>query len=211
MKYSRAERQLLADLVDQAGPDAPTLCEGWTTADLVAHLIVREDDPVGALGIVVPPLAAVTRRRMDDLISGNSFPDLVERLRAGPGALSPFRVPGIDEASNLVEFFVHAEDVRRGGTKPPPPRDLPAGMQDALWHRLRRVARMFFRKAKCAVVLERKGTYDRIRIGKGSPIVHLIGEPAELVLYASGRTTVADVEIVGGPDAAADLLGTLGL
>jgi hypothetical protein len=33
------ERQTLCDLLADLGPDAPTLCEGWTTLDLAAHLL----------------------------------------------------------------------------------------------------------------------------------------------------------------------------
>ena len=32
------ERAALADLLEELGPDAPTCCEGWTTAHLAAHL-----------------------------------------------------------------------------------------------------------------------------------------------------------------------------
>ena len=32
--YSRDERLALAALLDQTGPDAPTLCAGWQTRDL---------------------------------------------------------------------------------------------------------------------------------------------------------------------------------
>ncbi|MBR7502518.1 maleylpyruvate isomerase N-terminal domain-containing protein, partial [Mycobacterium tuberculosis] len=37
-----------------AGEDAPTLCEGWTTRDLATHLVIREREPVAALGIALP-------------------------------------------------------------------------------------------------------------------------------------------------------------
>ena len=33
MSYSREERRALCALLDETGPDAPTLCEGWTTGD----------------------------------------------------------------------------------------------------------------------------------------------------------------------------------
>src|SRR5882762_622635 len=36
------ERRELCDLFLELGPDAPTLCEGWTTLDLAAHLVLRE-------------------------------------------------------------------------------------------------------------------------------------------------------------------------
>ena len=38
---ARRERLALADLAEQLGPDAPTLCGDWSTRDLLAHLVVR--------------------------------------------------------------------------------------------------------------------------------------------------------------------------
>src|SRR5205814_13683 len=39
---ARVERLLLVDTLRALGPDQPTLCEGWTTHHLVAHLKIRE-------------------------------------------------------------------------------------------------------------------------------------------------------------------------
>ena len=39
------ERAQVCLRFDELGPDAPTLCEGWTTFDLAAHLVVRERNP----------------------------------------------------------------------------------------------------------------------------------------------------------------------
>src|SRR4029079_18721505 len=50
---ARRERAALCDLAVEVGPDAPTLCEGWTASDLVAHLLVRERNPVASLGNIV--------------------------------------------------------------------------------------------------------------------------------------------------------------
>jgi uncharacterized protein (TIGR03085 family) len=51
---ARPERAALLDLLTGVGPDAPTLCEGWTTHDLAAHLVVRERRPHAVPGLVVP-------------------------------------------------------------------------------------------------------------------------------------------------------------
>ena len=53
--YAQQERHALADLLDEVGPDAPTLCAGWRSGDLAAHLVVRERRPHAAPG---PPLPA---------------------------------------------------------------------------------------------------------------------------------------------------------
>ena len=36
-------------------------------------------------------------------------------FKSGPPPLSPFSIPGADGAADTVEYFVHHEDVRRGG------------------------------------------------------------------------------------------------
>ena len=60
--FAARERQALADLLATVGPDAPTLCEGWHTSDLVAHLVLREGRPDAAVGILAKPVAGWTRR-----------------------------------------------------------------------------------------------------------------------------------------------------
>ena len=55
-------RTNLAAVLEAAGPDRPTLCEGWRTSDLLAHLLLRETRPDVAAGIVLPPLASRTER-----------------------------------------------------------------------------------------------------------------------------------------------------
>ena len=61
MSIAGDERAALAAALRAAGPGAPTLCEGWTTRDLAAHLWLREHDPRVVLGLVLPDL----RSRMD--------------------------------------------------------------------------------------------------------------------------------------------------
>lgn len=59
----------------------------------------------------------------------------------------------MDETVNTVEYFVHHEDVRRaaqGWTE----RELPAGLSDALWKRLRG-SRLFLRSAPTGIVFAR--------------------------------------------------------
>ena len=45
-----SERQQLCDELERLGPDAPTLCEGWATRDLAAHLFVRDARPDLSIG-----------------------------------------------------------------------------------------------------------------------------------------------------------------
>jgi hypothetical protein len=91
---AQGERRALADLFLELGPDAPTLCEGWRTADLAAHLVVRERRPDAALGIVLGPLAGHTERVQRAVRDGRPWPDLVALFRDGPPW--PFRLGPVD-------------------------------------------------------------------------------------------------------------------
>ena len=42
LSLAQQERTTLCDLLLECGPNTPTLCEGWSTADLAAHLVARE-------------------------------------------------------------------------------------------------------------------------------------------------------------------------
>ena len=109
---ARRERRDLCDLALVLGPDAPTLCEGWTSSDLMAHLVVRERNPVAAAGNAVPRLAGINRRAMDREQS-RGYEVLVERYRKPAAFLRALRP--VDEAMNAFELLVHHEDLRRGG------------------------------------------------------------------------------------------------
>ena len=95
--FARSERAALCDLFDKVGPDAPTLCEGWDTHDLAAHLWIRETDPVGASGIVAKPLSSLYERRMAEIKQRWEYAELVDRVRRGPARFSIFAIPGVDE------------------------------------------------------------------------------------------------------------------
>jgi uncharacterized protein (TIGR03085 family) len=205
VSYSRDERQALCALLEQTGPDAPTLCEGWNTGDLAAHLVLRERRPDAAAGVLGGPLAGHTARVQTQLKQRMSFAELVQALRTGPPRLSVMALPGVDERANAVEFFVHHEDVRRAATDWTP-RDISSGESDMLWQRLR-MAKFLLRRAPVGVELAREGTEAvgvspdgpayRITAKNATPAVTVIGSPAELTLWAMGRTTAAKVRFDG--------------
>jgi uncharacterized protein (TIGR03085 family) len=196
---ARRERSALSDLLEQTGPDAPTLCEGWTTRDLAAHLIVRERSPAAA-GIVVRQLAGWTERSQR-ATAEKAFDALVHEVRTGPPLWSPVRLPALDSATNTVEFFVHFEDVRRAvpGWKP---RTFDPADDATLWSSLASRARLFMRRSRVGVVLL---TPDgRRAVAKdGDPAVTLVGAPGELLMYVHGRTGHALVEVQGDDDTVA--------
>lgn len=193
---ARSEREALCASLLQAGPDAPTLCGTWTTADLAAHLVVRERRPDLAAGILVPALSARTDRAMARLVGDHAFADLVDLVRTGPPGWHPARVSAVDELSNLVEMFIHHEDVRRAGTVEPP-RRLDADLTDALEHRLRTMARLLLRRVH-GVAVQVVTPRRRTHFGPGGrPVVEIHGHPGEVLLFLTGRQPVAEVELVG--------------
>ena len=155
MTFAKSERADLCDLFVSVGPDAPTLCEGWSAHDLAAHLWIRETDPVGATGISLKPLSGLYERRVAEIEQRWTFPELVDRIRKGPARFSVFAIPGVDEGANTTEFFVHHEDVRRAGDQPQTARDLGAEVEEWMWRRLKLMARAWFRRVQVGVVLER--------------------------------------------------------
>jgi uncharacterized protein (TIGR03085 family) len=200
--HAQRERLLLADLLESAGPAAPTLCEGWTTRDLAAHVVVRERRSDAAVGQLVPQLAARLERIRQEFAQ-KPYQELIQLIRTGPPRLSPFALKQIDEAANTVEFYVHAEDVRRA--QPDwSPREVDPVFADALWSRLERSARLLGRKAPVGLVLRRPDGRTAVA-HKGLPVVTVTGEPGELTLFAFGRTEAAQVEAEGDKDAVAKL------
>ena len=207
MTYSLDERLALAALLDQAGPDAPTLCAGWQTRDLAAHVVLRERRPDAGVGMIGGPLAGYTARVQRQYLDRYSYPELIELFKAGPPRLSPFAIGGFDETVNTVEYFVHHEDVRRaaeGWTE----RELPAGLADALWKRLKG-SRLFLRSAPTGIVFARADAAATEPANTATPIVAknatvsvtVTGTPAELTLWSMGRVTAARVKL-DGPDQA---------
>ncbi|WP_042367074.1 TIGR03085 family metal-binding protein [Streptacidiphilus neutrinimicus] len=198
----RRERLLLADLLEGVGPDAPTLCEGWRTTDLAAHVVVRERRPDAAGGILIKPLAARLERVQAEY-AAKPYAELLEAIRVGPPAYSPFRLPGAEDAGNTVEFFVHGEDVRRAqpGWSP---RVLDEELSEYLWKRLAATARLNGRRSPVGLVLRRPDGQTAVA-RKGAPVVTVTGEPGELLLFMMGRQSEAHVEYEGPEDATAQV------
>ncbi|MFE7121103.1 TIGR03085 family metal-binding protein [Streptomyces sp. NPDC057654] len=196
--HAKRERLLLADLLDTVGPESPTLCAGWTARDLAAHVVVRERRADAAGGILIKPLAARLERVQAEFAS-KPYAELIQMIRTGPPRMSPFSLKQVDEASNTVEFYVHAEDVRRAATEWTP-RELDPVFEDALWSRLERMARVLGRKSPVGLVLRRPDGRTAVA-NRSTPVVTVTGEPGELTLFAFGRQEAARVEIDGDKEA----------
>lgn len=198
--HARAERAHLVQALTEAGPEAPTLCEGWTTRDLAAHVVMRERRMDAAAGIMVKALASHTERVQAEF-AARPWPELLQMVAAGPSRRTLLGFKPIDEAANVVEFFVHGEDVRRA--KPGwEPRLLDAGLTEALWKRTAGMAKLAGRRAPAGLVLRRPDGQTAVA-HKGTPVVTVTAEPGELVLFMSGRQAHAIVEMEGPDDAVA--------
>lgn len=203
MTYAREERVALCTVLDRTGPDAATLCEGWQTADLAAHLVLREHRPDAAVGILGGPMAGYTARAQRKLLASVPYPKLVEMIRSGPPRLSFFGIPGVDAKANFAEYFVHHEDVRRAqeGWQP---RELDDGLADAIWGLLSQ-ARLMLRKVPVGIEFARDDTRQhadgkravRMTVRGRTPVVTVIGAPAELLMWTFGRTGAAVIKLEG--------------
>jgi len=191
---ARTERGLICELFTDFGPDAPTLCAGWTTRDLAAHIAVRERRPDAAAGILVKPLASHGDRVRTRTAAGD-WARLVATIRRGPPRLSPMRLGVVDRLANTVEFFVHVEDVRRARADWQP-RILDADLERQLLAMMTRGARLLARSAPCGLVLHPTG-HEAIRAKKGEPSVTVAGDIGELVLFMYGRQAHTRVDLQG--------------
>ena len=197
------ERVQLCARFDELGPDAPTLCDGWTTFDLAAHLVVRERNPMAGPGILMGDKVPALARSTDAAMAREKergYEAVVERVRTGP-PFGPFAIPGLRTQINLVEYAVHHEDVRRanGFERRVDVEDL----QDTLWPLLVRLGRFALRGIPRGVGVElaRPGADADVRVVRhGERIVRATGEPLELTLWAYGRGDHAEVAFEGGGD-----------
>lgn len=200
--YAAGERDALADTLLAVGPDAPTLCAGWTTRDLAAHLVLRERHFVAASGILLKPMAGINER-VQRRLAGGDYAELVGQVRRSPW-WTPFRIPAVEEAANITEMFVHHEDVRRavpGWTR----RPLAGGYAEALRKRLRPSAKFACRRFPATITVRIPG-HDPFRIGAGGPALDVVGDPGELTLFFTGRQRATEVEVTGAEAALADRL-----
>jgi uncharacterized protein (TIGR03085 family) len=191
--YARRERHLLADLLLEVGPDQPTLCTGWTTRDLAAHLAVRDRRADAMVGALIPPLAG-HGEHLRLARAARAYADVVHEVRTPPW-WSPISNRLTDELANTVEFFIHHEDVRRGQQQWSP-RELDAGEQRALWKTVKLTARFGLRKLRIPVLVRAPGLGELL-IGGDTPQVTLTGEAGELALFVSGRQRAARVAVEG--------------
>ena len=205
MSTADAERAALCDLLDELGPSAPTLCEGWDTRDLATHLMVRDRDPKAMVGILVPKLQDLASKAMESQ-RDRPYDEIVAEVRAGAPKWSPLGLPGAKDVANLLEYVIHHEDVRRA--QPDwGPRAVPASLADSVWKAVRFGSRATLRRAPDGVTLRRAGTDSSVTAKKGALMVTVVGDPVELALFTSGRQRAARVDLAGDDAAISRLVG----
>lgn len=211
-ELAQSERQALCDLFLEVGPDHPTLCGDWTTAHLAAHLVIRERNPLAGPGIVLGgPFAAYTERALEKTRTSRPYEELVATIRSGP----PLPMRLVDGYVNLLEYFVHHEDVRRSaeGWEPRAGVD---GLEDVLWSTQGAATKLMVRGLRdVALTLRRPdgtgGFEEKAIRTKGRPVT-ITGPASEIVLFLYGRRTVARVELDGDADGVTEVReGTLGV
>lgn len=210
--FTEASRDALVEALLAAGPGQPTLCEGWQTEHLAAHIVLRENSPL-TVGLVVPRLSPRLERKTralgDASASTSAYQRLVDRVAEGPrppallrgtsrtarftvdatrrlAGTTPARRAA--QASNLLEFFVHTEDVRRAQDRWAP-RHLADDYADALFGEFVRRVKLLYRSEPTGVDLMRS-TGQRVvarTADQGENTVTVAGPAGELVLHGFGR------------------------
>jgi uncharacterized protein (TIGR03085 family) len=190
VSIAKRERAALVDTLRGAGPEAPTLCEGWNTRDLAAHLMIREYRLDAAPGIVIPLFAGRTARVQNDVAQHTDWNELVDKVASGPPVYSPLKL--LDSVANVAEMFIHHEDVRRAQ-----PGWQPRVLEPALVTMLRRtlplMARLTLAKVPGRVSLRTPDGKTVLTAGRG-PAVTVTGAPEELLLFSVGRQARVDFE-----------------
>ena len=192
------ERHELCDLLDELGPDRPTLCEGWTTSALAAHLAVRERQPLAAPGILMGgPFASTTERLMNRELERHGYQGTVEHVRRGPPP-GPLRIPAVRYRVNLIEMTVHHEDVRRANGERA--RTDRPDLDDAIWDMLGSGLRLFLLRGRIRgmrVELHRPGGDVHAAGRPDAAEVVLSGPPVECLLYLQGRKGATEATVTG--------------
>ena len=200
MSFAQRERERLAALFLELGPDAPTLNDGWATRDLAVHLLIREFKPAAVPGMFVGALSGITERETEKQ-KARPYEDVVREWAGGPPALlKPF-----DAAMNTSEHFIHHEDVRRGGGDVEP-REFSRTVNETLMRYAKRFSALTLRGSEVPVVLTPADLPPVTAGGKagvaerGDNVLRVSGAPGELLLWVSGRDAV-DVEFSGNVEA----------
>jgi uncharacterized protein (TIGR03085 family) len=136
---------------------------------------------------------------MDKAKRDLGYTGLIGKLRSGPPY--PFRL--IDAQMNLMEYFVHFEDVRRAEDGWEPRQN--AALDTGLWPMARRGARLMARHLNGAGLELVAPGFGNVIARSGEPRIVVTAGPQELILLLFGRKKAARLKIEG-PESADELL-----
>lgn len=190
-EFVQSERQFTVDLLKKLKPEqwnTQTLCEGWSVEELAAHLITRERNIIGSIGLVVPSLQKLHENRLAKVaMHGHEY--IIEKLQN-----YPWYIPA---SVNVAEFWVHNEDFLRGELKMK--RPAPTKKEnDIIWSSLKGLVkvRKTMLKDLGNVRLENTENNEVIDIQfKNSHKKTVVrGNAGELLLFFYGRRKAANVK-----------------
>lgn len=150
---------------------------------------------------MVPGPFARHLERVTRQLRAKGYDQLVRALRKAPPWLH--RSPLLARA-NVVEHWIHHEDVRRArGDAPRVDDDDTVAI---LWASLGFNALVARRRVHGAGLVLRAPDGRQRVVRRDGPVVTVTGAPGELVLFMSGRKEAAAVELDGVPEAVAIVL-----
>ena len=187
------ERAALAALLDETGPDGPTLCEGWQTRDLAAHLVLRERRPDAAVGMMGGPLAGYTARVQQQYLDRYPYPELIAMFQVRAAAAVAVRDPRRGRGGQHRGVLRAPRGRARAAAADWTERELPArpvrGAVEAAEGRAAVPAR---RADRDRAGPRADGKRDLIVAeDRGAELVTVTGTPAELTLWSMGRVSAA--------------------
>jgi uncharacterized protein (TIGR03083 family) len=195
--------QLIRSLDDQQWT-TPSRCDGWTCADLAAHvtgtltdILEGRFDGLGSAEVTEREVVERRGRSQDDLATElaedrDGASALLETFDddawngPAPGTLEGTVGDGIETL--WFDTYVHAEDIRAAVGRPPEPGP-------ALAPSVRHIAHQLEQRGWGPATLDLAGIGE-VRIGGGGPVMR--AEPLDFVLAAVGRTDPAPLGL--GPD-----------
>lgn len=208
MDLVTSERARLLSTMERVGGEAPTLCEGWNTTDLLRHLVIREYYPHLALTSKIPGKFTQGQREAKARLEEADFEELLDEFRSSHQKYSPLQLSAVNKAFNTLEYVIHHEDVRRA-QEPQLGRILLDQEQKEIFSSLKVISQLSFLKAPVKIVLDAPGVGSTTVLAskRHDRTVTIIGAPLEMALFAFGREKYKlQFE---GPDDAVDAVTTM--